>query len=302
MNTDKNLFPSSITTTLGHQTKYSFNGKWYKFDCYGYEAAAEYISSQLAHYTNLPPFIDYSIMYLPINGIEYTACCSSDFLGSDILVSSKDLFLKFRNENINEVIREKNLKEKITYFVTSIEEMTGIPDYGSCLTHMLEYDAFILNEGRSFDNIQFLYNDTTGFSPAPLFDFGDSFLSDMRNKYPSTLSFNDIARSIEAKPFDLDFTKQLDMCHYLYGTQLQIDKSVCFTSQMAHNITSYYGDYIHDRIAFLIDKQITLHRNNFINTHSSIFSQSFDSQIHSAQKRSQLRHSKKGTSFDEMEH
>lgn len=282
MNADKRLFPDSTTTALGHQTKYSHNGKWYKFDCYGYEAAAEYVSSHLAQYTNIPAYINYSIVNLPINGVEYTACCSSDFLGNDILVSATDLFHKFRNENINAVIKEMNLRDKIEYFVASIEEITGIANYGSLLTQMLEYDAFIINEGRTFDNIHFLYNEKSGFSPAPLFDFGDSFLSNTRDKYPATLSFDDISHSIEAKPFVPDFIKQINACHSLYGKQLSINDSICLTSKVVDNLHSYYGDYVCERINFLLDKQISLHRDNFISPRPSIFNKSFDSQIRSA--------------------
>ena len=87
---------------------------------------------------------------------------------------------------------------------------------------MLEWDSFVLNEDRHFNNIAVIYNkNTKQYKKCPLFDNGAAFLSDIREGYPLEKKYLRINFKSKIKTFCEDFEKQVQACEDIYGVQLK---------------------------------------------------------------------------------
>lgn len=244
-----------ITASKGNQVKFCDEDLWYKIDFLGYEGAAEYICSELLKQTNITDFIEYKLAQIKINEKVYMGCVSKNFLkDGETLVTADKLFKTYRNISIEEKLRNMGTAQAISYFVSEVEEITGIPEYGKYLTTMLEWDAFVLNEDRHFNNIAFIY-DGKSYRPAPLFDNGAALLSDTRDDYPLQNNVYGLIPKVYAKPFSKDFDKQIDIAKKLYGSNLKFIKDLEIPQHVEQTIRDLYGNKIFDRINLIFQHQ-----------------------------------------------
>lgn len=249
-----------ITISKGNQVKMNLDGKWYKADFLGYEGASEFVASHLIRQSNITEYVDYQLKDITINDKMFHGCVSDDFLKEgEELCTAYRLFLSFTGEDISETLAGMSLKDKITYFVTTVEKITGIPDFGKTLTLMLEWDRFIFNEDRHFNNIAFIKSES-GFRLAPFFDNGAAFLSDTREDYPLNKNVHGLMLNVDAKPFSEDFDKQVDMCISLYGSQLKLSKTLSLPEDVLSAVSAMYDESVSKRIQTIFEHQIYNYR------------------------------------------
>lgn len=249
-----------ISTSKGNQIKMQVGGYWYKTDYLGYEGLAEYLASQLLSYTNISTYAKYEMTEISLNGQKFNGCRSKDFLGkNEEIVTAAKLFRSYLGCSVSDFLNRTPsvpLEKNIENFVTEVEKLTKIQDYGKYLTKMLEWDEFILNDDRHFNNIAFVYNsETNRFSICTLFDNGAGFLSDTRYDYPLQKNVYGLLADAKAKPFSESFSKQTEACRKLYGPQLQISDSICISKDMEQKMRSQYGDKVTDRICKIFSRQ-----------------------------------------------
>ena len=246
-----------ISTSKGNQIKMRTGEFWFKADYMGYEGAAEYLSSHLLKYTNIDNYVVYELEAMEINDTEYNGCRSKNFLNDDCsLVTLDRLFLSYKNSSIEDQIEGLELREAIKHIVDEVVNITGLKDFGKILTKWFEFDKFILNEDRHFNNIAVIYNNKEkAFDYCPLFDNGAAFLSDTRNDYPLGENPLKQAQKVKAKPFSKSFDIQVSACHDLYGEQLEIDPNICISPEVYNNISDMYGNQIAERLSALFDRQ-----------------------------------------------
>lgn len=247
-----------ISTSKGNQVKMKIDGYWYKMDYLGYEGLAEYLASELLAYTNIQNYVKYEMTEMTLNEQPFNGCRSEDFLKADEeIITADKLFKVYVGMSVAEFLQpQKSLIERISSFVNKVQEITGIKNYGQELTKILEWDGFIFNDDRHFNNIAFVYNSKIkAFSLCPLFDNGAAFLSDMRCDYPLEKNVYGLISGVKAKPFSEDFDKQIKACEKLYGIQLKIDKNICISTEAAERIKGHYGDNIYSRVNDIFEHQ-----------------------------------------------
>ena len=251
------------TSSKGNQLKTLINdGKeWFKADYLGYEGASEQIASFIAKHSNIGDFTPYkmSVYKDEVDSRLFIGCSSINFLydkPNAEIVTAKNLFLQYKGVDIYKETQNMSTKDRIKYFVDGIEEITGIQNYGSYLTKMLEFDAFVLNEDRHFNNIAFLYDsETEKFSLTPLFDNGAAFMSDISMDYKIGGNTRGMISKVKAKPFSTDFDKQVKAAESLYGRKLQIDKNIQIPFRTKESIIEHYGEEVLNRIEYTINHQ-----------------------------------------------
>lgn len=247
-----------ISSSKGNQIKMIDDNSWYKIDYLGYEGFAEFLVSKLLAYTNITEYVKYDITKISLNDNIYTGCRSKNFLKEDEeIVTADRLFKSFEGMSAAEFIgQEKSMIEQISSFVNKVEEITGIENYGQKLTRILEWDGFVLNDDRHFNNIAFICNlKTRKIKACTLFDSGAAFLSDTRYDYPLNKNVYGLISSVKSKPFSEDFDKQIAACEELYGVQLRIDKNISIMPDVAEEIKKYYGNMICDRVCSIFEHQ-----------------------------------------------
>lgn len=280
-----------LTTSKGNQIKMKIDDFWYKMDYLGYEGLAEYLCSELLPYTNIKSYVKYEMVEMSLNGETFNGCKSKDFLKeNEDIVTAARLFKSYVGKSVDDFLSQhKSLKEQIVSFVSTVESITGIKEYGKHLTQMLEWDSFVLNDDRHFNNVAFVFDvDKKTFSPCPLFDNGAAFLSDLRFDYPLEKDFYGLIADITAKPFHKSFDKQTKICEELYGTQLIIDKSIHISQETEKNIRQQYGDRVAERVHDVFERQKWL--TEYLSQNSKTVD-SLDSIMDNAKKR--CEHQKK---------
>ncbi len=248
------------TNTNGNQYKIKSDNMWFKADYLGYEGVSEMIASLIAKHSNIGDYVKYQIKTVTdeYDGRIFRGCISKDFLPNKNckIITSLELFKQYKGIDIYKETQNMSAKDRIKYFVDGIEEITGIKIYGPYLTKMLEFDAFVLNEDRHFNNIAFLYDsEMEKFSLTPLFDNGAAFMSDTSMDYKIGGNTRGMISKVKAKPFSTDFDKQVKAAESLYGKQLQIDKNNQIPFWTKETIIEYYGEEVLNRIEYTINHQ-----------------------------------------------
>lgn len=246
--------------TNGNQYKIKSDNIWFKADYLGYEGASETIATLIAKHSNIENYVKYQIKTVTdeYDGCIFRGCISKDFLPNQNckIITSLVLFKQYKGIDIYKETQKMSTKDRIKYFVDGIEEITGIKNYGSYLTKMMEFDAFVLNEDRHFNNIAFLYDsETEKFSLTPLFDNGAAFMSDISMDYKIGGNTRGMISKVKAKPFSTDFDKQVKAAESLYGRTLQIDKNIQIPFRTKESIIEYYGEEVLNRIEYIINHQ-----------------------------------------------
>lgn len=244
----------------GNQLKILVDGKWYKGDYLGYEGAAEYLASEVLKQSNISNFVSYDLVNFNYQQKSFIGCVSSAIQNTypnTEIVTLNNLFLKATDKTIEKQIRGKNIFEKIEYIVNATERITGITGFGQYLSTLFEFDAFILNEDRHYDNISVLKKKgSSSYILCPIFDNGAGFLSDIRNDYPLSDPIVQEIESVRAKPITKDFVKQVEAVESLYRTHFKLNKHFIFNlSNAFNNIENVYGDKIRTRMEKIIEIQ-----------------------------------------------
>lgn len=260
----QNIEKANKTPSKGNQGKYHIGDEWIKIDYLGYEAASEYLVSELLRHSNISNFVSYSIEKVQIenaNGFfrNHMACISQNFVPEGAETITLDKFLRQKlHTTFEQEIKGKSTKEAIAHIVNLVETNTNIENFGQYLTAMFEMDAFVLNEDRHIQNIVLLH-DSEGYHPSPIFDNGSAFLSDIQQEYPLEERTKDLISCVRSKPFNTSFLKQVEACHELYGKQLFLETPNL--SRQIGEIRSCYGDRIADRMEYIYDIQIQKYKN-----------------------------------------
>lgn len=213
-------------TSKGNQLKWEQDGYWYKADAFGYESLAEVVCSKILVHSNLPQPVCYEPVTILYHGKRYRGCRSQNFKQeNEILIPIERLCRQYTGTGLARTLaRFADVRERISYTVDLITNITGLSDFDRYLTQMLELDAFFLNEDRHTNNIAVLYNERTKeYRLCPFFDMGLSLLADTTQDHLLDSAVEKCLKKVQAKPFDRDFDEQLDAANALYGCFLKFE-------------------------------------------------------------------------------
>ena len=251
---------SVISLSKGNQLKFCKDDIWYKKDLFGYEAAAELAVTDLLRQSNLTniKFAEYDIEQITITGPKMSDdtaiyCESKNFLeAGDRIITAAEILKRAGYHNLNKAFEGKSVKGKIEFLVNTVEEATGIKNFGQYLTTLFELDMFVYNEDRHLNNIAFIEKENGDYEFCPIFDNGASFMSDPR-AFKMKDPVNYVRTWVEAKPFTTKFNVQVNMARLLYGQQLEFSKDVKLAESTRNKIREFYGDDILFRIEDTIE-------------------------------------------------
>ncbi len=189
---DYRLSPAALVmvqgSSKGTQPKYYEDGYWYKVNNVGYEGLAERLASMLHSHSNIKNFVEYE--QCMINGRP--GCRSKNFVQeNESFISFQRLYELYTGENLHNDIRViADPGDRIRYVVDFVFDHTGL-DCSEYLSQILTLDMLILNTDRHFNNLGIIVDAATGIcGTAPIFDNGDSLLSDWERFHKDTLEEN----------------------------------------------------------------------------------------------------------------
>lgn len=191
-------------SSKGAQPKYYDKGYWYKADNLGYEGMAEYLASQVLACSNVQDFVNYELCI--INGRN--GCRSRNFTGrNEYFMSFQRLYELYTGVSLQEKIRRiPEVSERLDYVVEFVREHTGL-DCTAYLSRILTLDMLILNTDRHFNNLGIVVNASEGtYRPAPIFDNGNSLLSDWERFSEEELEQN--LEKVVGQPFSANLEVQ----------------------------------------------------------------------------------------------
>ena len=185
-------------TSEGTQEKYYKDGYWYKLDQNGREGLAEYLTSKLLCFSDLPKesYILYEQGF--INGRP--GCRSKNYLGpNEEFVTLYRLYYNEFGQNLAEVTSKMhNMEDRIDYVLRFVSESCSL-DLTEYFQRIFTLDRIILNEDRHFNNLA-LIEEVDSFRPAPIFDNGCSLLT-VNWSVNWHFSIQENVRRVTAKPF-----------------------------------------------------------------------------------------------------
>ena len=256
------LSNSDYTTSHGNQLKTRVNDIWYKFDNLGYESASEFLASELLKYSNISNFVQYSLCYAKVRGIEHTGCCSKNFLDDgSVLITADRLFKQNLGTRYVSKYTKLSPRNRIEYFFDHLFKITKIVNLGEQITKLIEFDAFILNDDRHLNNIAFIKRGTS-YELAPVFDNGSSFLSNLKS-FPLDRNLLGFIPLVESNPFSSLFEEQITLLEESYGRQLSFKINDDSINKSISQIGVYYSNEIADRIKQIYDFQYAKYREYF---------------------------------------
>ena len=233
-------------TSKGNQPKWHIGDKWYKADHMGYEALSECVIAFLLRKSNVDDFVRYDLIKINYDNKESIGCVSKDFKGdNEMLIPLEKLHRQYFGYGLADAIAKKtSVKDKVSYTVNFVEEITGITNAGKYFAVMTAIDAFFLNEDRHTNNIAVLRDEKTKlYRFAPIFDNGLSLLSDT-NDYLLKDDVYDTMKKVQAKPFDISFDEQLNVAEELYGSHLTFN----FTRNDIYKVMDELRDIYDEKI------------------------------------------------------
>ena len=187
-------------SSKGYQPKWLIGNKFVKLDTLGYESLAEITASWfMSNIKSDIKFVKYypCVIFKGHKKLGY-GCYSIDFRDGNNEIS---LLKIMQNLMLDVNISYDDLRFEL------IKEL-GV-DIKPELDKMLCVDSILRNEDRHFRNISLL--DKGGkFELSPIFDTGDSLLSDLHN-YPLKDDLSGYLEHTHAKPFYTDYKRQLSM-------------------------------------------------------------------------------------------
>lgn len=255
------LTPSSPVSKTGHtskgdQPKWERYEKWYKADHMGYEALAEVLIPVLLRKSNVTNFVSYKPVLIGHQEKNLTGCVSKDFRGKgEMLIPLERLHRAYQGGLglASAIAALPDATERIRYAVEFVERTTGLTEVGTYLTMLLELDAFFLNEDRHTNNLAVFRDESRGqFRLCPVFDNGLALLSDL-NDYPLDADIYTCIGKVQAKPFDIDFFRQVEAAEVLYGSHMRFS----FTHQdVLDNLAPLYPKKVLRRVEQILFEQM----------------------------------------------
>lgn len=199
----------SLGGSKGNQVKWFDTEKniYVKLDCLGYEGKAEKAVSHFLGFTNLGKgeYVEYHVCGIIEDG-KYlgTGCYSENF----VKPGEKEV-------TVADILDTLILGYAITYdeLRDSLYPVIGF-DAKGYIDKILCIDAIIRNEDRHFRNISFLCKNGV-YTPARIYDNGAGCLSDLLT-YPMEADFDSCLNRVMAKPFSINFLRQLQGVKPLY--------------------------------------------------------------------------------------
>lgn len=250
--------PLTGHTSKGDQPKWHVGDDWYKADHMGYEALSEVMVAWMLEHSTVNDFVEYMPVLICSSDKKYVGCQSRNFRQKgEMLIPLEKLHRAYIGIGLAKKLAGiDEVEERVRYTVSFIEAATGLTDFGSYLSALLELDAFILNEDRHTNNIAVVRNEKTGdFRFCPIFDNGLSLMSDL-NDYPLDKDLYENIEAVQAKPFSADFSEQTDAASRLYGSHLKFRFTKAQMRQKLQGMNEYYNDEIVARVERTILEQM----------------------------------------------
>ena len=219
------------TSSKGNQEKWydQVSDLWYKLDQFGYEALAETVISTLLEQSNIQTdtlftFVRYHMERLRVHGRERTGCSSKNFLHpGQALITINRLLSSYLGKPLREkLVRLPSDKKRIAYLAEATAELTGLELFPQYLTLLFEVDALFCNDDRHLNNIAVIEQNGK-FDYCPIFDNGAGLLSNTQLS-PMDILPPALISALQARPFNITFTRQMNTARRLYGMQLVMPK------------------------------------------------------------------------------
>ena len=246
-------------SSKGNQLKFNKNGVWYKTDYTGYEGISEYVVSEFLKRSNLndDEYVVYRTEQINYAGNIFRGCGCDDFLKDDAqIITLERLYKNTTGESLYKKVwsSSDDIRERLNLLVDTVEEITGVIDFGIYIAKLMTIDAVFLNEDRHFHNIAILMKPGEQYELCPIFDQGASLLSDTRMDYPLDGYLYDLYDKVKSKTVSSDFDEQLDAAEELYGDNLYFTVSNRELEDIVER-EEYYSDEIKNRV-----KEILYHQ------------------------------------------
>ena len=251
------------SSSKGSQTKWFIPAKniFVKADHLGYEAGAECLASELAHYTNINvymPITDYYLCIIYENGEKYNGCYCHSFLsaGESFVTLQKLLEDSADYKHWQKVFTNSNIREKIRMTIDFVEKKTKIINFGKWLNCLLEFDYLILNGDRHFRNIGFIMDSEEKYRLMPLFNNGLSFCSDIWSDYPLQRDLLLNLKSVKSRPFSTNFFSQAWRCRELYSSPLEVYLKAEDVDKSVFDELEFYDERIKNRLYLILKHRL----------------------------------------------
>lgn len=235
---------SASHTSKGNQLKWESDGWWYKADVFGYESLAECVVSHLLLHSSIDTAVIYEPILIQYRSSRYRGCRSRNFRSAtEELIPLERLMRTYSGIGLaQQLAKIHDVTDKLLFTERFIRKTTGIENFGSYLTTLLEIDAFFYNEDRHTNNIAVLHDSVqNSYRLCPFFDMGLSLFSDTQEMYPLKKSLSECRSQITAKPFSRDFDTQLDATNELYGSHLRFSFPASKIISVLHDSMAHYG-------------------------------------------------------------
>ncbi len=255
---EKNVRLFSVQSSKGNQLKWERDGIWYKADYMGYEGLAEYIVSELLHYSNLggKDYILYDTEEISYKANVYHGCKSYDFLPDGWqLITLERLFHTLYGQSLYQSVYQiSGIEERAIFLTEQVEQMTGLKNFGTYLARLLTVDAVFLNEDRHMHNIAVLCDESGCYHYCPIFDNGSALLSDVTMDYPMGKDILELIPEAESKTLSSDFDEQLEAVERLYGQSMRFFYNEKNIIELLEN-EKYYSKEIKNRVKDILLQQ-----------------------------------------------
>lgn len=249
------------TSSKGNQEKWldTDSNRWYKLDQFGYEALAEALISMLLERSNIESdtpftFVRYQMEKLHVHGRGRTGCVSENFLkpGQSLITVNRLLTNTLGAPLKQKLLQLPSDKRRIAYLAEATAELAGLKEFPQYLALLFEVDSLFCNDDRHLNNIA-VVEQNGRFSYCPIFDNGAGLLSNTQ------ISQMDIApkalvASLQARPFNTTFTRQMNTARTLYGRQLIMP---LFSAEDIHNAVQPLLEYYPARDRGIIADRVT---------------------------------------------
>lgn len=217
------------TSSKGNQEKWRDGSRWYKLDQFGYEALSETLISTLLACSNIETdtpfrFTRYRMERLNAHGRERTGCSSENFLlpGQSVITLSH-LLKRQLGAPLREALgRLTSDKKRIAYLADATADCTGLSRFPQYLALLFEVDGLFLNDDRHLNNIAVL-EQSARYDYCPIFDNGAGLLSNVQTS-SMEIQPQALITTLQARPFNTSFNRQVATVRSLYGAQLQMPR------------------------------------------------------------------------------
>lgn len=256
---DQNEKKIDRQSSKGNQLKWKNGTMWYKADYAGYEGLAEYVVSHLLEKSSLKSdeYVKYELEEIEYKSTIFRGVRSDDFTtDSWQIITLERLFRAYYGESLQRsLVKIDNHENRLEFLIKSVENITGLKEFGVYLNKIFTIDAFFLNEDRHMHNIAVLMNDRGEYDYCPIFDNGASLLSDTTMDYPENEDIMDMLNEPKSKSICDSFEEQLEVSEKLYGNNLTFNFLKKNVEEIINN-AAIYDKEIRERVKEIIFQQM----------------------------------------------